>query len=279
MDKTNEFRLFEIKNRIKQAIQGNIMYALSKDGFFDMAALHGDKARRLQYDLEGFSGHLEFSLFKSDPDFKIDSLLPSIERELADNGLEFKVEVIDKPYDFKKSVVLKGNTRQVFMNMFPGDKIPKSISDADTVNVRFEMNYDPPMFAGYEKKTCLYPSPYEITVYDKPSLFAEKIDHTIFRAWMGRVRGRDLYDYVFYLIKKVPYNHKHLVARLLKFKYVEAKEDMTLDEVKANLGYRFREINYQEAKRDLLPFIENPQELDVWSVDYFLSITQWLNAQ
>ena len=54
---------------------------------------------------------------------------------------------------------------------------------------------------------------------------------------------------------------------------------MTLDEVKANLGYRFREINYQEAKRDLLPFIENPQELDVWSVDYFLSITQWLNAQ
>ena len=71
----------------------------------------------------------------------------------------------------------------------------------------------------------------------------------------------------------------HLVARLLKFKYVEAQEDMTLDEVKANLGYRFREINYQEAKRDLLPFIENPQELDVWSVDYFLSITQWLTAQ
>ena len=92
MDKTNEFRLFEIKNRIKQAIQGNIMYGLSKDGFFDMAALHGDKARRLQYDLEGFSGHLEFTLFKSDPDFKIESLLPSIERELADNGLEFKVE-------------------------------------------------------------------------------------------------------------------------------------------------------------------------------------------
>ena len=173
MDKTNEFRLFEIKNRIKQAIQGNIMYALSKDGFFDMAALHGDKARRLQYDLEGFSGHLEFSLFKSDPDFCVESILPVIERGLADKGLGLNIEIIDKPFDFKKSVVLKGNTREVFTNLFLRDELPASISDSDTVNVRFELNYDPPRFAGYETKTCRYPSLYKIAMYDKSSLFAD----------------------------------------------------------------------------------------------------------
>lgn len=279
MDKTDEFLLFETKNRIKQAIQDNIMYAMSKDGFFDMAVLHGDKARRLQYDLEGFSGHLEFSLLKSDPDFCVESILPVIERGLADKGLGLNIEIIDKPFDFKKSVVLKGNTREVFTNLFLRDELPASISDSDTVNVRFELNYDPPRFAGYETKTCRYPSLYKIAMYDKSSLFAEKIDHTISRAWRGRVRGCDLYDYIFYLSKKVPYNHKHLVDRLLKFRYVEAKEDMTLEEVKANLGYRFREINYQEAKIDLLPFIENPSELDVWSTEYFLNITKDLTAQ
>jgi hypothetical protein len=279
LDKTDEFLLFEVKNRIKQAIQDNIMYAMSKGVFFDMAVLHGDKARRLQFDLEGFSGHLEFSLLKSDTDFRVESILPVIERGLADKGLEFNIEILDKPFDFKKSVVLKKNTREVFMNLFPGNEFPESISDSDTVNVRFELNYDPPRFAGYETKTCQYPSTYKIVMYDKPSLFAEKIDHTISRAWMGRVRGCDLYDYVFYLLKKVPYNHKHLVDRLLKFGYVEAKDDMTLEEVKANLGYRFREINYQEAKIDLLPFIENPSELDVWSTEYFINITRGLTAQ
>ena len=116
-------------------------------------------------------------------------------------------------------------------------------------------------------------------MYDKPSLFAEKIGNTIVRAWKSRTKGCDLYDYAFYLSNNVPVNFNHLVARLTDLKYVEAKEDMTLEEVKVNLCNRFREINYEQTKIDLLPFMENPEALEVWSTEYFCEITQNLTIE
>ena len=58
--------------------------------------------------------------------------------------------------------------------------------------------------------------PYEINLYDEPSLFAGKIHAVLCRAWQNRVKGRDLYDYVFYLSKGATVNQKHLQARLMQ---------------------------------------------------------------
>ena len=60
--------------------------------------------------------------------------------------------------------------------------------------------------------------------------------------------------------------------------YVAANEYMTLDDVKTHLCYRFKEVNYERAKIDLLPFIDDKTSLDAWSADYFCGITESLLA-
>ena len=55
------------------------------------------------------------------------------------------------------------------------------------------------MGATYEDKYKLLPSPHQIKLYDKESLLAGKIHAILCRGWNNRVKGRDLYDYIFFL--------------------------------------------------------------------------------
>ena len=112
-----------------------------------------------------------------------------------------------------------------------------------------------------------------------PSLFAGKMHAVICRAWKNRVKGRDLYDYVFYLSRQTPVNLKHLNARLVDSGFEGARNDMLLDEIKQILFRRFEQIDYTQAKSDVLPFIRNPASLDMWSKEFFQSITENLSGQ
>ena len=112
-----------------------------------------------------------------------------------------------------------------------------------------------------------------------PSLFAGKIHAVICRAWKSRIKGRDLYDYVFYLTQGTPVNLKHLNARLVDSGFQGARDDMTLEEIKQNLHRRFETIDFSQAKEDVLPFIQNPASLDMWSKEFFQTITDELTAE
>lgn len=48
----------------------------------------------------------------------------------------------------------------------------------------------------------------------------------------------------------------------------------TLDTLKTMLNERFDTIDYEQAKQDVLPFIQNPDKLDLWNKDFFISITE-----
>ena len=112
-----------------------------------------------------------------------------------------------------------------------------------------------------------------------PSLFAGKLHAVICRAWKSRVKGRDLYDYIFYLSRNVPVNLRHLNARLLDSGFEGAREDLSLDEIKGILRRRFDVIDFDQAREDVLPFIRNLSAVDVWSRDFFVAITENLKAQ
>lgn len=66
----------------------------------------------------------------------------------------------------------------------------------------------------------LLPVPYEVNMYDMPSLFAGKIHAVICRAWQSRIKGRDLYDNVFYLSRGAAVNQRHLRERLLQSEFI-----------------------------------------------------------
>ena len=111
-----------------------------------------------------------------------------------------------------------------------------------------------------------------------PSLFSGKIHAILFRAWRNRTKGRDLYDYVFYLSQRTPVNLLHLESRLRQTGVLSETESLDIDKLKSMLMKRFSEIDYKEAKEDVLPFISQQEKLELWGSEFFQGITENLNA-
>ena len=271
--------LTQKKNGIKEVMQEIVLCGLSRAGFFKEAAFYGGTALRIFYGLDRFSEDLDFSLMAPNPGFDLLRYLPALERELAAYGFNFKVEDRAKAIDSDiRSAFLKGNTREHMLVFYADERLARSFSGNDTIKIKFEVDTTPPAYATFERKFRLLPIPYEVNLYDMPSLFAGKLHAVICRAWKSRVKGRDLYDYVFYLSQGTPVNLRHLNARLVDSGFDGAREDMTMGEIKDILHRRFESIDYDQARQDVLPFIKNPSALEIWSKDFFIAITDNLSA-
>ncbi len=272
--------LTDKKNSIKEVVQEIVLCGLSRAGFFQSAAFYGGTALRIFHGLDRFSEDLDFSLMKPDSEFRLDTYLSAVEKELAAYGFRFKAEekVKTKASDIQ-SAFMKGNTREHLLLCYADERLARAVAGSELIKVKFEIDTMPPPYAAFERQFRLQPIPYEINMYDMPSLFAGKLHAVICRAWKTRIKGRDLYDYVFYLAGKVPVNLKHLNARLVDSGFKGAREDMTLDEIKQILFKRFEMIDYAQAKNDVLPFIRNPVALDVWGKEFFQSITNNLKGK
>ena len=208
--------LTDKKNGIKEVVQEIVLCGLSRAGFFKEAAFYGGTALRIFYGLDRFSEDLDFSLMAPNPGFDLPRYLPTLERELAAYGFNFKVEDRAKAIDSDiRSAFLKGNTREHMLVFYADERLARSFSGNDTIKIKFEVDTTPPAYATFERKFRLQPIPYEVNLYDMPSLFAGKLHAVICRAWKSRVKGRDLYDYVFYLSRGTPVNLRHLYARLV----------------------------------------------------------------
>ncbi len=269
--------VYDKKNGIKEVVQEIILCGLSRAGFFKTAAFYGGTALRIFYGLDRFSEDLDFSLKAPEPSFDLSEYLPILEKEIRSYGLNFKMEIKEKTVDSGiKSAFLKGNTKEHMLLFYADELLARSIGSNELIKVKFEIDTNPPDRATFETKYRLLPIPYEITLYDMPSLFAGKIHAVICRAWKNRVKGRDLYDYVFYLSRGTAVNLAHLTARLVQSGYIPAEKQITIEDVKEMLQKRFINIDYVQAKLDVLPFIKNPSVLDVWNADFFTEITEGL---
>ena len=68
-----------------------------------------------------------------------------------------------------------------------------------TITIKLELDVTPPEGAGTEVRTRLLPVPFQVQLYDLPSLFAGKLHAILYRDWKSRVKGRDFYDFVWYV--------------------------------------------------------------------------------
>ena len=267
----------EKRNVVKEVMQEITLCALSKAGFFDVAAFYGGTALRIFYGLDRFSEDLDFSLMMKNKDFDLSTYVPSLKRIVQSFGLNVEVEIKHKTLDSAiQSAFLKGDTIEQFLLFYPNDLVT-GINKNEKVKIKFEIDTMPAGLATYETKYRLLPMPYSIKLYDEASLFSGKIHAVICRSWKSRVKGRDLYDYVFYLTRNTKFNLDHLREKLNESHYISQEDKFDVDFVKALLIARFNEIDFNDAKKDVLPFITDTSILDIWSKEFFISITSQLS--
>ena len=271
--------IYDRKNAVKEIMQEIVLCGLSRAGFFKEAAFYGGTALRIFYGLDRFSEDLDFSLEQINLDFDLCSYFPVLEKEVKTFGLNVEIQEKQKTKDSNiRSAFLKGNTKEHLLLFYADERVVGSVAKNEVVKIKFEVDTNPPAFATYEHKYRLLPVPYEIRLYDMPSLFAGKIHAVICRGWQSRIKGRDLYDYIFYLSKAVTVNQKHLRARLIDSGYISENQECTLEEIKTMLKNRFDSIDFLQARKDVEPFIRDTSVLDIWSSDFFKQITEGLKV-
>ena len=272
--------VYDQKNAMKEVMQEIVLCELSRAGFFRKVAFYGGTALRIFYGLDRFSEDLNFSLMCTDDDFEIRSYFPALEKAVRAYGLNVMIGDKEKASDSNiQSAFMKANTKEHLLMFYSADKEFSGVSNSELTKIKFEVDVNPPEYATFERKYRLQPVPYEVNLYDESSLFAGKLHAVIARAWKNRVKGRDLYDYVFYLSKGISFNRKHLKARLLQSEHITETQKFGLSDIKNMLNDKFDSIDYKQAKEDVAPFVRDTRVLDVWSADFFKQITDGLTER
>lgn len=269
----------ERENAIKEIIQEIALAGLSRGGFFDKVAFYGGTCLRIFHGLNRFSEDLDFALLSKDSGFKLDEYFPALEKEFRSYGIDISIETKKKDDDADvRSAFLKGNTLMLMMSFFPKSEDAKRVVSNQKIKIKFEIDIDNPSGGITEYKYRMLPAPYEIQVFDEPTLFAGKIHAIICREYKHHVKGRDYYDYLFYIGKGSKFNMQYLENKLKNTGKITDNESLTLEKVKELLKERFLTINYESAEEDVSNFISDKESLNLWKKELFLSTLDELKA-
>lgn len=254
------------RNATYEVNQQIILSGLYNGGFFDVAAFYGGTCLRIFHGLQRFSEDMDFSLLSPDENFDFSSYFQPIIDAFTLVGRKVEIRKKDKKSFGKvESAFLKDNTN-VYDVSFQTEK---------SIKIKIEVDTDPPLKFSTEQKLLLLPISFMTRCFTLPDLFAGKMHALVFRMWKNRLKGRDWYDFEYYVRHGIPLNYTHLRERIRLFN----GEELNFTEFKNRLKEHLAATDIAQVKTDVLPFVKNPKELDIWSNDYFLQLAEMMNVK
>ena len=251
------------RNALYEVMQQIVLSGLYRGGFFNEAAFYGGTCLRIFYGLKRYSEDMDFSLLEKNPDFSLEKYFPAIIEEARLLGREIVITKKDKKnFSRVESAFLKDNT-DVYNLAFATDK---------TLKIKIEVDIDPPLGFKTEQKLLMLPFSFNTRCMVPSDLYAGKMHALVFRQWKNRIKGRDWYDFEWYVRNRIPLDFKHLQERAKEFNDIE----LTRDDFIRMLKERFADADIKQVKQDILPFIENVHELDIWSNQYFIQLSDMI---
>lgn len=259
------------KNAIKEILQELILCSLSKTSFFNEAIFCGGTALRVFYKLNRFSEDLDFSLIKPNKEFSLEKYLESVKSFMKGYGVEIEIKAKNYTSDKAvKSAFLKANTIEQLL-YFKSNFDIRGIHKDETIKIKIEVDSNPPLYGTYENKYGFVPETYQVKIYDSSSLFAGKLHSILCRFHDNRIKGRDLYDYIFYISRETPVNITFLQEAMKQSGDLNKDANLNIELLKELLKQKFKFLDYNLAKQDVIPFIKNTDELKLWGPELFLS--------
>lgn len=268
-------------NALKEIMQEVALLGLWRAKFFEHAAFYGGTALRILYKLDRFSEDLDFSLLKKDENFKLASYLGAIQVELESLGFGVTVEEKKKSVETAiESAFIKAGTKEHLLKI----EVPRGLVDQVQHNailkIKLEIDTDPPGKFETEAKTLLLPIPFAVNTLKLPDLFSGKIHALLERDYKTRVKGRDHFDFVWYVARNTPIRLEYLHEKLKQSGKWSSKngwnssELLTIEKLQKLLARKFSEIDFELAKKDVAPFIKDQDALRLWSTEFFSGLVQ-----
>lgn len=254
-------------NALHEVMQQITLAGLERGGFMEKAAFYGGTCLRIFHGLERFSEDMDFSLLTPDRTFRLEPYFEAVAEEFALMGQKVTLTAKKKTKQSAvQSAFLKSETAQYDLQLERGRAI----------KIKIEVDTDPPLGFATEQKLLLQPFSFFTRCYSLPCLFAGKMHALLFRAWQNRVKGRDWYDFEWYIRKGIPLNWAHFCERSRAF---NGGEELTPERFRDLLRARLSSVPIEQVKADVLPFVRRTEETDIWTTDYFLRLAELLKTE
>jgi len=266
-------------NALREVIQIIALKGLAKSGFFDHALFYGGTALRIFYNLDRFSEDLDFSLMRPNDTFQLTPYIDVLSKELRNHDLNFFVNYKEKK---KKTHIIQANVEgNLQENMRAADLIEPSYRAFDAgrkLKIRVEVDTAPP--GQFKTEIMRLPgfSKTSIRLATCEYLFADKMHAFLCRRWGHRVKGRDWYDFTWYIEHGISLNLHHLQARMKQTDDM-TKTSLSREDLIKMIQEKIKITNIEKVKTDIRPFIKDEKILDKWDESYFIKMAESIKAE
>lgn len=258
---------------LREIMQEIALLGLWRSKFFEKAAFYGGTALRILYGMDRFSEDLDFSLLKPMNDFDLSRYGGAVERELLSFGFEAKMTTREKKDESPvQSAFLKANTLKHLLTIKMDEKIAWPIPRGQNLKIKIEVDTDPPPGFSTENKFVLQPIPFSVRTFVLPDLFAGKMHAVLCRRWKSRVKGRDWYDLIWYAANHPQLHLSHLEQRMIQSGHLKQGEQMAPEKFFALTTEAIDKLDVNQARKEVEPFVKNPDALEVWSGEFFRDV-------
>jgi predicted nucleotidyltransferase component of viral defense system len=251
------------ENALKEITQEICLHALSRAGFFEVATFQGGTCLRIVHGVDRFSEDLDFSLRRHQK-FDLVPYLNQVARFMSAYGYELEITGEEKAERSVQTRFLKDDSIKRIVSFTHLRDLRKKI------NIKIEVDTNPPLNANDEAKFLDFPTDYSILCHDLPTLFAGKIHAILCRPYD---KGRDWYDFNWYLTQRVEANYEYLGAALRQAGPWKGKK-LAIDKawlIEA-LSQKINQVKWQNVVDDVSPFIK-PDKIEeiekLWSAVFF----------
>ncbi len=265
----------EEENAIKEIYQEIALAGLARHGFFKIAGFQGGTCLRILYNLNRFSEDLDFILLHHDKTFMWKPFLMGLQKEFEIYDIRLDVRTPDKnEKNIRKAVLKDDSFLKIFELQFDRNKAHKQ-----KIQIKFEVDIHPPEGSLFETHYLEFPLSFSIVAQDKPSLFASKCHALLCRSFL---KGRDWYDFLWYVGNKVSINFELLKNALIQtsdWKWVFEKP-LTKGMLIELLKKKVEEIDWKKASLDVRSFIKpiDREILQGWNRELFLAYIDKLSS-
>lgn len=233
----------------REYLQARMVQHMSLDGQMNMLAFMGGTALRFLYGVPRYSEDLDFALELRSAEYSFAALIGGIVR-----GFEREAYVVGVTDRSGRTAVDKAFVK------FPGLLYELGLSPhaGQVLSVKVEVDTRPPAGAGLTVSRITRFVPLRLMHHDRSSLFAGKIAAVLAREY---TKGRDLYDLMWYLGDRTwPAPNMTLLRNALAqgSRPEPLPEESTWREL---LLRRLKNVDWAEARRELVEFVEVPEEV------------------
>lgn len=252
----------------REIVQEIALAGLNRGGFFDKAAFYGGTCLRIFHRLPRFSEDLDFSLLKPDPGFTLEPWLLPLQNEFRAFGLE--AEVTQKQKSVETAIV------SAFLKQSSG-VYQLQVDGKKSIKIKLEVDTDPPLGFSTDEQLLLLPYSFYTKCFSLSDLFAGKMHALMYRTWKTRVKGRDWFDFEWYVRSGHSLHLAHFELRARQSGDLSTEAiSLTPENFLVLLKQRIAVLDINAAKHDVEPFLRDASALDIWSTQYFTQLADMI---